>query len=146
MRQPLLLTFDEVRQQAIDAGLPPYAVAVVPGMLQPAGTLHTRHSARAETLYNSLEVDGALNTLLFSKFTQLIPLLTAPHVSRNLRYNGRYRWSGLQAIGYEAVTALYEKLSEMGVEAEWTGITIPEFETADKDLIEFMGGLDGFGQ
>lgn len=146
MRQPLLLTFDEVRQQAIDAGLPPYAVAVVPGMLQPAGTLHTRHSARAETLYNSLEVDGALNTLLFSKFTQLIPLLTAPHVSRNLRYNGRYRWSGLQAIGYEAVTALYEKLSEMGVEAEWTGITIPEFETVDKDLIEFMGGLDGFGQ
>ena len=146
MNRPILLTFDEVRQQAIDAGLPPYAVAVVPGMLQPAGTLHTRHSARAETLYNSLEVDGALNTLLFSKFTQLIPLLTAPHVSRNLRYNGRYRWSGLQAIGYEAVTALYEKLSEMGVEAEWTDITIPEFETVDKDLIEFMGGLDGFGQ
>ena len=144
MRQPLLLTSDEVRQQAVDAGLPPYAVAVVPGMLQPAGTLHTRHSARAETLYNSLEVDGALNTLLTSKFTQIIPLLTDPRVSRNLRYNGRYRWSGLQAIGYEAVKALYEKLSDLGVETEWTGITIPEFETTDKELIGFMKGLDGF--
>lgn len=143
MRQSLLLTSDEVRQQAIDAGLPPYAVAVVPGMLQPVGTLHTRHSARAEILYNSLEVDGALNLLLSSKFTQLIPLLTAPHVSRNLRYNERYRWSGLQAIGYEKVKALYEKLSEMGVETEWTGITIPEFETTDTDLIGFMEALDG---
>lgn len=144
MRQPLLLTSSEVRQQAIDAGLPPYTVAIVPGMLQPAGTLHTRRSARAETLYNALEVDGAINMLLTSKFTQLIPLLTAPHVSRNLRYNGRYRWSGLLAIGYEEVKALYEKLSEMGVEAEWTGITIPEFETVDTNLIGFMEALDGY--
>lgn len=143
MSQPVLLTSDEVRQQAVDAGLPPYAVAVVPGMLQPAGTLHTRHSARAETLYNSLEVDGAINILLASRFTQLIPLLTAPHVSRNLRYTGKYRWAGLQAVGYEAVKALYEKLSEWGVETEWTGITIPEFETEDRELVGFMEALDG---
>lgn len=45
MRQPILLTSNEVQQQAVDAGLPPYAVAVVSGMLQPAGTLHTRYSA-----------------------------------------------------------------------------------------------------
>lgn len=146
MRQPILLTSDEVRQQAVDAGLPPYAVSVIPGMLQPAGTLHTRHSARAETLYNSLEVDGAINRLLASRFTPLIPLLTSPKVSRNLRNNGKYRWSGLQALGYEVVKALYEKLSEMGVEAKWTGITIPEFETTDADLIGFMEALDGFEQ
>lgn len=143
MRQPLLLTSDEVRQQAVDAGLPPYAIAVVPSMLIPAGTLHNRHSARAETLYNSLEVDGAINMLLASRFTPLIPILTAPKVSRNLRDNGNYRWSGLQALGYEVVKALYEKLSEMGVEAKWTGITIPEFETTDTDLIGFMEALDG---
>lgn len=143
MRQPLLLTSNEVRQQAVDAGLPPYAVAVVSGMLQPAGTLHTRHLARAETLYNSLEVDGAINMLLANRFTHLIPILTSPNVSRTLRDNGKYRWSGLQALGYEVVKALYEKLSEMGVEAKWTGITIPEFETTDTDLIEFMKALDG---
>nr|DAU00251.1 MAG TPA: hypothetical protein [Caudoviricetes sp.] len=144
MSKPLLLTSSGVRQQAIDAGLPPYAVAVIPGMLQPAGTLHTRRSARAETLYNSLEVDGAVNMLLASRFTQLIPMLTAPNVSRHLRYNGKYRWSGLQAVGYEAVKALYEKLNEWGVETEWTGITIPEFETTDKGLIGFMEALDGY--
>lgn len=143
MSQPTLLTSDEVQQQAVDAGLPPYAVATIPGMLQPAGTLHTRHSARAETLYNSLEVDGAINMLLASRFTQLIPMLTAPKVSRNLRDCGKYRWSGLQALGYEAVKALYEKLSDLGVETEWTGITIPEFETTDKELIGFMEAVDG---
>ena len=144
MRQPLLLTSDEVRQQAVDAGLPPYAVAAVPGMLRPAGTLHTRHSAISTTLYNSLEVDGAINYLLHSRFTQIIPHLTAPHVSRNLRHNGRYRWSGLQALGYEAVKAVFDKLSEWGVQTEWTGITIPEFETADRELIGFMEALDEF--
>lgn len=146
MRQPILLTSDEVRQQAVDAGLPPYAVSTIPGMLQPAGTLHTRHSARAETLYNSLEVDGAINMLLASRFTQLIPMLTAPKVSRNLRDCSKYRWSGLQALGYEAVKALYEKLSDLGVETEWTGITIPEFETTDKELIGFMEAVDGIDQ
>lgn len=146
MRQPLLLTSDEVQQQAVDAGLPPYAVAAVTGMLQPAGTLYTRNSARAETLYNSLEVDGAINTLLASRFTQLVPLLTDPKVSRNLRDSGKYRWTGLQAVGYEAVKALYEKLSEWGVETEWTGITTPEFETADRELIGFMEALDGFDE
>ena len=35
MRPPLLLTSNEVQQQAVDAGLPPYAVAVFTGMLQP---------------------------------------------------------------------------------------------------------------
>ena len=144
MQKPILLTSDEVRQQAIDAELPPYAVAVIPGMLQPAGTLHTRHSAQAATLYNSLEVDEAINYLLASRFTQLIPLMTASKVTRGYRYDNRYHWSGIDTRAREVVENLYEKLLEWGVELEWVGGGIPEFSTSDKDLTNFMEALDGY--
>ena len=143
MSRPILLTSDEVQQQAVDAGLPPYAVAVVPGMLQPAGTLHTRHSAKSTTLYNYLEVDGAINYLLTSRFTQLVPLMTAPRVTRGYRYDGQYHWSGIDIRAREVVEKLYEKLSEWGVELEWVGVSSAEFATSDKDLTNFMEALDG---
>ncbi len=144
MSRPILLTSDEVRQQAIDEGLPPYAVAVIPGMLQPAGTLHTRHSAKSTTLYNSIEVDGAINYLLTSRFTQLIPLMTAPKVTRGYRYDNRYHWSGIDIRAREVVDNLYEKLLELGVELKWEGIGIAEFSTSDKDLTNYMEALDGY--
>lgn len=143
MSRPLLLSSDEVRQQAVDAGAPPYAVAVIPGMLQPAGTLHTCHSAKSTTLCDSLEVDGAINYLLANRFTQLIPLMTAPRVARGYRYDGQYRWSGVDIRAREVVENLYEKLLEWGVELEWDGISIAEFSTSDKDLTTFMEALDG---
>lgn len=144
MSRPLLLTSDEVQQQAVDAGLPPYAVAAVPRMLQPAGTLHTRHSAKSTTLYDSLEVDGGINYLRASRFTQLIPLLTASRVTRGYRYDGQYHWSGLDTRAREVVENLYEKLSEWGVELEWVGVSSAEFATSDKELTNFMEALDGY--
>lgn len=143
MRQPLLLTSDEVQQQAIDAGLPSYAVAVIPGMLQPAGTLHTRHSAKSTTLYNSLEVDGAINYLLGSRFTQLTPLLTAPGVVRDGSEKGTYRWVGRELPASESVRQLYSKLNHFGVDTRWTGLVAASFTTSDPDLINFMEALDG---
>lgn len=139
-----MLTSDEVRQQAIDAGLPPYAVAVIPGMLQPAGTLHTRHSAKSTTLYNSLEVDGAINYLLGSRFTQLIPLLTAPEVVRDGSEKGTYRWVGRELPASESVRQLYSKLNHFGVDTRWTGLVVTSFTTTDRDLINFMEALDGY--
>lgn len=143
MRQPLLLTSVEVQQQAVDAGLPPYAVDVIPGMLQPAGTLHTRHSARAETLYNSLEVDGAINYLLTCRFTQLIPLLIAPGVVRDSSEKGAYRWVGRELPASESVRQLYSELNNLGVDTRWTGLGVASFSTTDQDLINFMEALDG---
>ena len=146
MRQPLLLTSNEVQQQAVDAGLPPYAVAVVPGMLQPAGTLHTRYSARAETLYNSLEVDGAINTLLASRFTQLIPLLLAPGVQRGHEGVRSYRWVGRDGEPAEVVRELYARLTEWGVDKRWTGLGVASFTTTDKELIGFVEALEGHNE
>lgn len=146
MRQPSLLTSDEVRQQAVAAGLPPYAVAVVSGMLQPAGTLHTRYSATAETLYNSLEVDGAINTLLASRFTQLIPLLLAPGVQRGHEEVGSYHWVGRDEEPAERVLELYARLTEWSVNKRWTGVGVASFTTTDKELIGFMEALDGLDQ
>jgi hypothetical protein len=146
MRQPLLLTSDEVRQQAVDAGLPPYAVAVTPAMLQPAGTLHKRHSARAEILYNALEVDGAINTLLASRFTQWIPLLIAQGVVREGSQGSEYRWISRDTTADALVRELYARLQDLGLDVRWTGPGVASFTTSDKELIRFMEALDGFGQ
>lgn len=143
MRQPSLITSDEVQQQAVDAGLPPYAVALVTGMLQPAGTLYTRHSAIAECLYNSLEVDGAINTLLASRFTQWIPLLIAPGVVREGGLGDEYRWISRDTTTNARVRELYARLLALGLGVRWTGSGRASFTTQDKELIGFMEVLDG---
>nr|DAK56203.1 MAG TPA: hypothetical protein [Caudoviricetes sp.] len=144
MRQPLLLASNEVQQQAVDAGLPPYAVAVVTGMLQPAGTLHTRYSARAETLYNSLEVDGAINKLLTSRFTQWIPLLIAPGVVREGGLGDEYRWISRDTTTDARVRELHARLQDLGLDVRWTGLGVASFTTTNKELIGFMEALGGF--
>lgn len=149
MRQPLLLTSNEVRQQAVDAGLPPYAVTVIPGMLQPAGTLHTRHSARAETLYNSLEVDGAINLLKSSKFTELIPVLLCPGLGRGVATQDdreEFHWASRSPESDRTAEEVYARLDHWGQEVHWVDQPRKAFYTDEPELVQFMEALDGFEQ
>lgn len=148
MNRPILLTSDEVQQQAVDAGLPPYAVAVIPGMLQPAGTLHTRHSAKSITLYNSLEVDGAINYLLVSKLTPIIPLLIAPGLIRRCKEATKkleksYWWSARSTGDNQTIAELQRKVED-ALRSTYLDKSKPchELVTTDSTLINFMKALD----
>lgn len=149
MRQPLLLTSNEVQQQAVDAGLPPYAVAVVSGMLQPAGTLHTRYSATAETLYNSLEVDGAINLLKRSKFTELIPVLLCPGLGRGVATQDdreEFHWASRSPESDRTAEEVYARLDHWGLDVHWVDQPRKAFYTDEPELIQFMEAVDGFDE
>lgn len=142
----MLLTSNEVQQQAVDAGLPPYAVAVVSGMLQPAGTLHTRYSATAETLYNSLEVDGAINLLKSSKFTELIPVLLCPGLGRGVATQDdreEFHWASRSPESDRAAEEVYARLDHWGLELHWADQPRKAFYTDEPELVQFMEALDG---
>ena len=149
MRSTLLLTSVEVQQQAVDAGLPPYAVAVVTGMLQPAGTLHTRYSARAETLYNSLEVDGAINLLKSSKFTELIPVLLRPGLGRGVATQDdreEFHWASRSPENDRAAEEVYAHLDHWGIDLHWVDQPRKAFYTDEPELVQFMEAVDGIDQ
>lgn len=149
MRQSLLLTSNEVRQQAVDAGLPPYAVTVIPGMLQSAGTLHTWHSARAETLYKSLEVDGAIHLLKSSKFTELIPVLLCPGLGRGVATQDdreEFHWASRSPESDRTAEEVYARLDHWGLELHWVDQPRKAFYTAEPELVQFMEALDGFDE
>ena len=146
MKQPLLLTSNEVQQQAVDEGLPPYAVAVVTGMLQPAGTLHTRYSATAETLYNSLEVDGVINLLKSSKFTELIPVLLCPGLGRGVATQDdreEFHWASRSPESDRTAEEVYERLDHWGLDLHWVDQPRKAFYTDEPELVQFMRVLDG---
>ena len=133
MRQPILLTSNEVQQQAVDA------VAVVTGMLQPAGTIHTRYSARAETLYNSLEVDGAINLLKSSKFTELIPVLLCPGLGRGVATQDdreEFHWASRSPESDRTAEEVYARL-------HWVDQHRKAFYTDEPELVQFMEAVDG---
>lgn len=148
MRQPVLLTSDEVRQQAVDAGLPPYAVAVVEGMLAPAGTIHHRFAVLPTKLYSAADTDYAINRLRSSRFTQLIPSLLPAGAER-----GGFEGKGPKAVYWvarkpelsEAMQNLMLKLDKAGVNPRWATLngTIT-VSSEDEELIKFMEALDGF--
>lgn len=149
MRQPILLTSNEVQQQAVDAGLQPYAVAVVSGMLRPAGTLHTRYSATAETLYNSLEVDGAINLLKSSKFTELIPVLLCPGLGRGVATQDdreEFHWASRSPESDRTAEEVYERLDHWGLDLHWVDQPRKAFYTDEPELVQFMEALDGFDE
>lgn len=149
MRQPILLTSDEVQQQAVDAGLPPYAVAVVSGMLQPAGTLHTRYSAAAETLYNSLEVDEAINLLKSSKFTELIPVLLCPGLRRWVATQDdreEFLWESRSPESDRTAEEVYARLDHWGLDVHWVDPPRKAFYTDEPELVQFMGAVDGYAE
>ena len=146
MRQPILLTSNEVQQQAVDAGLPPHAVAVVTGMLQPAGTLHTRYSARAETMYNSFEVDGAINLLKSSKFTELIPVLLCPGLGRGVFTQDdreEFHWVSRSPESDRTSEEVYARLDHWGLDVHWVDQPRKAFYTDEPELVQFMEALDG---
>lgn len=148
MRQPSLLTSDEVRQQAVDAGLPPYAVAVVEGMLTPAGTLHHRFSVLPTKLYSASDADYVISYLLSSRFTQLIPPLLPAGVER-----GGFEGKGPKTVCWvarkpelsEVMQDLMLKLDKAGVNPRWATLndTIT-VSSEDEELIKFMEALDGY--
>ncbi len=148
MRQPLLLTSDEVRQQAVDAGLPPYAVAVVEGMLTPAGTLHHRFSVLPTKVYSASDTDCVINYLRSSRFTELIPAITPAEVER-----GGFAGKGPKTVCWvarrpelsEAMQNLMLKLDKAGVGPHWATLngTIT-VSSEDEELIKFMEALDGY--
>jgi len=150
MRQPILLTSDEVRQQAVDAGLPPYAVALVEGMLTPAGTIHHRFAVLPTKLYSATDTDYAINRLRSSRFTQLIPSLLPAGVER-----GGFEGKGPKAVYWvarkpelsEAMQDLMLKLDKAGVNPHWATLngTIT-VSSEDEELIKFMEALDGFDE
>ena len=149
MRSPLLLTSNEVQQQAVDAGLPPYAVAVVSGMLQPAGTLHTRYSATAETLYNSLEVDGAINLLKSSKFTELIPVLLCPGLGRGVATQDdreEVHWVSRSPESDRTAEEVYARLDHWGLDIHWVDQHRKACYTDEPELVQFMEDVDGIDQ
>lgn len=149
MRQPLLLTSVEVLQQAVDAGLPPYSVAVVSGMLQPAGTLHTRYSAHAETLYNSLEVDGAISLLKRSKFTERIPVLLCPGLGRGVATQDdreEFHWASGNPESYRTAEEVYARLDHWGLDVHWVDQPRKAFYADEPELVQFMEVLDGFDE
>ncbi len=146
MIAPLLLTSDEVRQRAVDAGLPSYAVAVISGMLQPAGTLHTRYSATAETLYNSLEAYGAINLLKSSKFTELIPVLLCPGLGRGVATQDdreEFHWASRSPESDRTAEEVYARLDHWGLELHWVDQPRKAFYTDEPELVQFMEALEG---
>lgn len=147
MIQPILLTSDEVRQQAVDAGLPPYAVAVVEGMLPPAGTIHHRFSVLPTKLYSATDTDYIINFLRSSRFTQLIPSLLPAGVERG-GFEGEgpkaAYWVARRPELFEVMQNLLLQLNKAGVNPHWAtlnGTVLVSSE--DEELINFMGALDG---
>lgn len=148
MRPPLLLTSNEVQQQAVDAGLPSYAVAVVEGMLAPAGTIHHRFAVLPTKLYSATDTDYAINLLRSSRFTQLIPSLLPAGVER-----GSFEGKGPKAVYWvarkpelsKAMQNLMLKLDKAGVNPRWATLngTIT-VSSEDEELIKFTEALDGF--
>lgn len=148
MSHPALLTSDEVRQRAVDAGLPPYAVAVIEGMVTPAGTIHHRFSVLPSKLYSATDADYVINYLRSSRFTQLIPSLLPAGVER-----GGFEGKGPRAVYWvarkpelsEAMQNLMLKLDKAGVDPHWAtlnGTTMVSSE--DDELVKFMEALDGY--
>lgn len=148
MRSPILLTSDEVRQQAADAGLPSYAVAVVEGMLTPAGTLHHRFSALPTKLYSTSDADYVINFLLSSRFTPLIPALLPAGVERGGFVGKGPRtkcWVARKPELFGVMQNLLLKLNRAGVNPHWSTLNgTVSVSTEDEDLIKFMEALDGF--
>lgn len=150
MRQSVLLTSDEVRQQAVDAGLPSYAVAVVEGMLPPAGTLHHRFAVLPTKLYSATDADYVINFLLSSRFTQLIPALLHTGVERG-GFEGKGPrtkcWVARKPELSEAMQDLMLKLDRAGVSPRWATLdgTIT-VSSEDEELVQFMEALDGFDE
>lgn len=148
MRQPDLLTSDEVRHQAVDAGLPSYAVAVVESMLPPAGTLHHRFSVLPTKLYSASDADYVISYLLSSRFTELIPSLLPAGVER-----GGFEGKGPRAVFWvargpqlsEAMQNLMLQLDKAKVNPHWATLngTIT-ISSEDEELIKFMEALDGY--
>lgn len=147
MRQPLLLTSDEVRQQAVDAGLPPYAVAVVEGMLAPAGTIHHRFAVLPTKMYRATDADYVINFLLSSRFTPLIPALLPAGVERG-GFEGKGPrtkcWVARKPGLSEVMQDLMLKLDRAGVNPRWATLnnTIT-VSSEDEELIKFMEAIDG---
>lgn len=148
MSRPLLLTSDEVRQQAVDAGLPPYAVAVVEGMLTPAGTLHHKFSPLPSKLYSASDADYIINFLRSSRFTQLIPSLIPAGVER-----GGFEGKGPKTVCWvarkpelsEVMQDLMLKLDRAGVNPRWAPLSgTITISSEDEELINFMEALDGY--
>ena len=147
MRQPLLLTSDEVRQQAVDEGLPPYAVAVIEGMVPTAGTLHSRFSVKAEKLYSASDTDYVINFLRNSRFTKLIPDLLIPGVERG-GFTGKgprsTHWVARKPELFEAMQNLLLKFNQAGVDPRWSTLNgTVSVSSENEELIEFMEALDG---
>lgn len=147
MIQPILLTSDEVRQQAVDAGLPPYAVAVVEGMLPPAGTLHHKFSPLPSKLYSASDADYIINFLRSSRFTQMIPSLLPAGVER-----GGFEGKGPKTVCWvarkpelsEVMQDLMLKLDRAGVNPRWATLSgTITISSEDEELINFMEALDG---
>jgi len=150
MIQPILLTSDEVRQQAVDAGLPPYAVAVVEGMLPPAGTLHHKFSPRPSKLYNASDADYIINFLRSSRFTQLIPSLLPAGVERG-GFEGKgpkaVYWVARKPELFEVMQNLLLQLNQAGVNPHWATLNgTVSVSTEDEELIKFMEALDGYAE
>lgn len=148
MIQPILLTSDEVRQQAVDAGLPPYAVAVVEGMLTPAGTLHHRFSVLPTKLYSTSDTDYVISYLRSSRFTKLIPAILPAGVER-----GGFEGKGSKAVYwvarrpelFEVMQNLLLQLNQAGANPHWTTLNgTVSVSTEDDELIKFMEALDGY--
>ena len=150
MRQPLLLTADEVRQQAVAAGLPPDAVAVVEGMLTPEGTIHHRFSVLPTKVYSAADTDYVINYLLSSRFTQLIPALLPAGVERG-GFEGKgpkaAYWVARRPELFEVMQNLLLQLNKAGVNPHWATLNgTVSVSTEDEELIKFMEALDGFGE
>ena len=148
MSRPILLTSDEVQQQAIDAGLPPYAVAVIGGMVPTAGTLHSRFSVNAETLYSASDTDYVIDFLRNNRFTKLIPDLIIPGVERG-GFTGKgpssVHWVARKPELFEAMQNLLLKLNQAGVAPRWSTLNdTVSVSSEDVELVEFMEALDGF--
>lgn len=148
MSRPILLTSDEVRQQAVDAGLPSYAVAVIGGMVPTAGTLHSRFSVKAEKLYSASDTDYVIDFLRNSRFTKLIPDLLIPGVERG-GFTGKgprsVHWVARKPELFGAMQNLLLKLNRAGVDPRWSTLNdTVSVSSENEKFIEFMEALDGF--
>ena len=148
MSRAILLTSDEVRQLAVEAGLPPYAVAVIEGMVPTAGTLHSRFSVKAEKLYSASDTDYVIDFLRNSRFTKLIPDLLIPEVERG-GFTGKgphsVHWVARKPELFESMQNLLLKLNQAGVDPRWSTLNdTVSVSSENEELIEFMEGLDGF--
>lgn len=100
-------------------------------------------------MYNSLEVDGAINLLKSSKFTELIPVLLCPGLGRGVATQDdreEFHWASRSPESDRTAEEVYARLDHWGLDVHWVDQPRKAFYTDEPELVQFMEALDGIDQ